>query len=111
MLERKKIANILTRGGAHLARPGRAKLLAGWSCVVFWRTAVRLDARPCLPPFARFALFLMPWASSNLFSSPQSSQNAIFASKIRKFSLKAQKSRNISKIAQKEANVSLSRLD
>ena len=71
-------------------------------CWPAWRAVltVRLDARPCLRPFARFALFiLMLLASLNLYSSPQSSQNAIFACEIRRFSLKAQKSHNISKIA------------
>ena len=79
------------------ARPDRAILLGSWSCMVFWRTAVRFGVRPCLRPFA--PLFLMSQASLNLYYSPQSSQNAIFGSKTRKFSLKAQKSRNVSKIA------------
>ena len=83
----------------HPARPGRATLLAGLVELGRWRTAMCLDARPCLRPFARFALFLISRASSNLYSSPQSSQNANFANKTRRFSLKAQKSRNVSKIA------------
>ena len=42
-----KIAKDLTAAGhqvarsCHQARPARAKLLAGWSCLVLWRTAVR----------------------------------------------------------------------
>jgi len=82
-----------------MARSGRATSLAGWFVLDVRCIAVRLDARPCLCLFARFALFLMPQASSNLYSSPQSSQNAIFANKTRRFSLKAQKSTNGSKIA------------
>ena len=60
---------------------GRATLLAGLVELGLWRTAVCLDARPCLRSFAHFVLFLMSRASSNLYSSPQSSQNANFANK------------------------------
>jgi len=108
---KKESRNNLITDGTHMVQPchvarscnmawlDRAILLAGWSCQVCWRTAVRLDACPCRRLFVRVVLFLMARAASNLCSSSQSSQNAIFASKTRRFFLKAQKSRNVSKIA------------